>query len=229
MGNPRYANGQLRRRNRARLRAMGGECGICHGRFGPIHYDEPSDAQHPLSFVVDEIKPVSRWREFGYPSARAAAEDWSNLQPAHWFCNAQKGNKTGQNGPKSGKFLRVRLVRGGEGPPPPPTATPVRPAPIYTRENFKEVFRAMATMKSITARGTRLEQLKQLAKVLASGIDACEDCRALPQLTKQYRETIREIEEIEGAADDTDEISEILAQRESDGKPGAVRTHRTAV
>ena len=58
MGNPRYANGQLRRRNRARLRAMGGECGICHGRFGPIHYDEPSDAQHPLSFVVDEIKPV---------------------------------------------------------------------------------------------------------------------------------------------------------------------------
>lgn len=51
----------------------------------------------------------------------------------------------------------------------------------------------MATMKSITARGTRLEQLKQLAKVLAAGIDTCEDCRALPQLTKQYRETIREI------------------------------------
>ena len=56
MSNPRYANGALRRANRARLRAMGGECGICHGRFGPIHYDEPSDAQHPLSFVVDEIK-----------------------------------------------------------------------------------------------------------------------------------------------------------------------------
>ena len=46
MSNPRYANGALRRANRARLRAMGGECGICHGRFGPIHYDEPSDAQH---------------------------------------------------------------------------------------------------------------------------------------------------------------------------------------
>ena len=46
----------------------------------------------------------------------------------------------------------------------------------------------MATMKSITARGTRLEQLKQLAKVLAAGIDTCKDCRALPQLTKQYRE-----------------------------------------
>ena len=71
-------------------------------------------------------------------------------------------------------------------------------------------------MKSITAEGTRLEQLEQLAKVLAAGIDACEDCRALPQLTKQYRETIRE-------------IGKILAQRESDGKPGAVRKTRSGV
>lgn len=94
-GNPRYANGALRRKYRARLKAMGGECGICHGRLGPIHYEEPSDAAHPLSFVIDEIKPVSKWRQFGYASPRAAAEDWDNLQPAHYFCNAQKGNKTG--------------------------------------------------------------------------------------------------------------------------------------
>lgn len=113
MGNPRYANGQLRRRHRARLRAMGCECGICHGRFGPIHYDEPSDAQHPLSFVVDEIKPVSKWRQFGYPSAQAAAEDWSNLQAAHWFCNAQKGNKTAENGPKQAKIVRIPHVSDG--------------------------------------------------------------------------------------------------------------------
>lgn len=92
--NPRYANGNLRRKHRARLRAMGCECGICHGRFGPIHYDEPSDAAHPLSFVVDEIKPVAKWKQFGYPSARAAAEDWDNLQAAHYFCNAQKRDKT---------------------------------------------------------------------------------------------------------------------------------------
>ena len=85
----------------------------------------------------------------------------------------------------------------------------------------------MATMKSITARGTRLEQLKQLAKVLAAGIDTCEDCRALPQLTKQYRETIREIEDLEGGAQDGDEIGDLLAERRADGKPGAVRTHRT--
>lgn len=91
--NPRYANGNLRRKHRARLRAMGSECGICHGRFGAIHYDEPSDSKHPLSFVVDEIRPVSRWKEFGYRSPREAAEDWDNLQAAHWQCNAAKSNK----------------------------------------------------------------------------------------------------------------------------------------
>lgn len=91
--NPRYANGNLRRKNRARLKAMGCVCGICNGRLGPIHYDEPSDAQHPLSFVIDEIKPVSRWREFGYGSAREAAEDFNNLQAAHYICNALKSDK----------------------------------------------------------------------------------------------------------------------------------------
>ena len=90
--NPRYSNGNLRRKHRARFRAMGCECGICHGKLGPIHYDEPSDLRHPLSFVIDEIKPVSRWREFGYSSARAAAEDFNNLQAAHYCCNAAKSN-----------------------------------------------------------------------------------------------------------------------------------------
>ena len=85
----------------------------------------------------------------------------------------------------------------------------------------------MATMKSITAKGhTRLEQLKQLAKVLAANIDDCEDPKNLPQLAKQYRETIREIEEIEGANNHGDEVSDILGERAADGKPGAVRKDR---
>ena len=92
--NPRYSNGSLRRKHRARLKALGDPCGICGGRLGPIHYDEPSDAQHPLSFVVDEIRPVSKWRQYGYESPRAAAEDWNNLQAAHYICNQRKGNKT---------------------------------------------------------------------------------------------------------------------------------------
>jgi len=95
MNNPRYANGNQRRKNRARIKAAGGTCGICRGRLGPIHYNEPSDANHPLSFVVDEIHPVSKWKQFGYDSPEAAAADFENLQPAHWICNAQKGNRTG--------------------------------------------------------------------------------------------------------------------------------------
>ena len=93
--NPRYQNGNLRRKHRARLKAMGAPCGICGGRLGPIHYDEPSDAQHPLSFVIDEIRPVSKWREFGYDSPAAAAQDWGNLQAAHWICNEKKSNNLG--------------------------------------------------------------------------------------------------------------------------------------
>lgn len=70
---------------------MNAPCGICKGRLGDIHYDEPSDGKHPLSFVIDEIKPVKHWKEYGYASARAAAEDWNNLQAAHYICNAKKG------------------------------------------------------------------------------------------------------------------------------------------
>ena len=74
---------------------MDAPCGICRGALGPIHYNEPSDAAHPLSFVVDEINPVSKWRQFGYDSPEAAAADWNNLQAAHWICNARKGARTG--------------------------------------------------------------------------------------------------------------------------------------
>lgn len=144
MTNPRYANGNLRRKHRERLRAMGCECGICHWRFGPIHYDEPSNAQHPLSFVVDEIRPVSKWRQFGYPSARAAAEDWTNLQAAHYFCNAQKGNKTGQNSPKTGKKgakpCRIPQVSDGVGWGGSPSRRPRRLRAVQRRFTHRKFF-----------------------------------------------------------------------------------------
>lgn len=91
--NPRYKNGNLRRKHRARFKAMQATCGICGGRLGPIHYDEPSDAKHPLSFVIDEIHPVSLWKQFGYSSPAEAAQDWGNVQAAHYCCNAAKSNK----------------------------------------------------------------------------------------------------------------------------------------
>jgi hypothetical protein len=43
--------------------------------------------------VIDEIRPISRWRQFGYDSPEQAAQDWQNLQPAHYCCNAAKSNK----------------------------------------------------------------------------------------------------------------------------------------
>lgn len=82
---------------------------------------------------------------------------------------------------------------------------------------------------TVSRKGNRLEQLKKLRDTLAKAIDTCESMRDLATLSRQYRETIREIEEIEGANDDGDEIGEILAERESNGKPGAVRTHRAGV
>ena len=94
MSNPRYSNGNLRRKYRARFKAMDAPCGICRGRFGPIRYDEPSDYKHPLSFVIDEIKPISKYKQFGYVSKEAAARDWNNLQAAHFCCNAAKSDKT---------------------------------------------------------------------------------------------------------------------------------------
>ena len=94
MSNPRYANGNFRRKMRARFKAQGLPCHICKGRLGPIDYTAPCDAGHPLSFVIDEIRPVSRWLEFGYDSPAAATRDPENLAPAHRICNASKGAHT---------------------------------------------------------------------------------------------------------------------------------------
>ena len=75
----------------------------------------------------------------------------------------------------------------------------------------------------------RLEQLVVLRTKLAMAIDTCESMRDLAALSRQYRETIREIEEIEGTDKDGDDISEILAERAADGKAGAIRKNRTKV
>ena len=93
--NPRYANGNFRRKCRARFKAQGAPCAIC-GR--PIDYEAPSDSAHPLSFVIDEIIPISRAAAYGYDSPAAAALDLSNLQPAHWVCNSKKSNKINLGG-----------------------------------------------------------------------------------------------------------------------------------
>ena len=112
--NPRSQNGTLRRKYRARFRAMNAPCGICHGKLGEIHYDEPSDAKHPLSFVIDEIKPISRYKEFGYDSKRQAAEDWNNLQASHYICNQRKSNHTPEELGRLSKPKRLINVSDGQ-------------------------------------------------------------------------------------------------------------------
>lgn len=47
--------------------------------------------------------------------------------------------------------------------------------------------------------------------------------RDLAALSRQYRETLKEIEELEETEDNDDDIAELLAQRDADGKAGAVR------
>jgi hypothetical protein len=63
----------------------------------------------------------------------------------------------------------------------------------------------------------RLEQLTKLRDILAASIDECDSMRDLASLSRQYRETIREIESIESGEDDGDEIASIiLRHRKSD-------------
>ena len=69
---------------------------------------------------------------------------------------------------------------------------------------------------------SRLEKLKELEMDLKRLMSKANS-RSYASLAKQYRETIREIEEIEGLEGNDDEIAELLTKREADGKPGAVR------
>ena len=94
--NPRQSNGNARRKAAQRYAAMGAPCALCHGLRGEIRYDQPRNHMYPLSLVIDEIKPVSRWREFGYESAEACATDPNNWQPAHYICNAIASDKRGK-------------------------------------------------------------------------------------------------------------------------------------
>ena len=114
--------------------------------------------------------------------------------------------------------------------PPIAVGDPNRPAPIYTQGIFERWIKVgrIKKMSTVTTSGSRLEQLKNLSKVLAKQIDDCNNDmiigpKYLPQLSKQYRETIKEIEEIEGVDREDDEIGEILSARKADGKPDAVR------
>jgi hypothetical protein len=81
----------------------------------------------------------------------------------------------------------------------------------------------MRNLAEVNEVGDRLEKLKELARILAETIDEAKYAKDIPVLARQYRETLEEIELIEGNDGDEDEIAKLLQGREADGKSGAVR------
>lgn len=67
----------------------------------------------------------------------------------------------------------------------------------------------------------RLEKLKLLQDKLELSLETCED-KSLAAIARQYRETMREIEELEGVETDNDGIADILSARKADGESATV-------
>lgn len=88
--NERKANGSRWRGIRKRWRAIGAPCALCGM---PIDYSlgmvvDPFTGRkrpHPMSLVVDHKETL---RNGG------SVYDFANTQPAHWICNARKGDGT---------------------------------------------------------------------------------------------------------------------------------------
>lgn len=74
----------------------------------------------------------------------------------------------------------------------------------------------------------RLTKLKILESKLSESLDYAA-YNELPSLAKQYRDTLREIEALEGNVKEDDEISKLLGRREAAGKSRAVRKSRAKV
>lgn len=55
-----------------------------------------------------------------------------------------------------------------------------------------------------------LDGLKALARSLAADLDACDEAKDKASLARQYRETMKTINEIEGGIDSDDDIAAII-------------------
>lgn len=64
----------------------------------------------------------------------------------------------------------------------------------------------------IDIRKDRAGQLKDLLETLADKINEDPGARDMAQLAKQYRETLKEIEELEGNDGAEDEIGKLLSE-----------------
>lgn len=84
-------------------------------------------------------------------------------------------------------------------------------------------------MDKLAETSGRLEQLKMLERILADEIDQRPGARDLASLAKQYRETIEEIENIEGVKSNNDAIGNILEKRNADGRSRPTRKNRATI
>ena len=76
----------------------------------------------------------------------------------------------------------------------------------------------LVSMQDATSDFSELDGLKALATRLAAELDACENVKVVPQLARQYRETMNRISTIEGGVDEDDEIAAIILRNR---KPAA--------
>ena len=65
-------------------------------------------------------------------------------------------------------------------------------------------------MSDATREFDELDGMKALATMLARELDTCVDQKLVPQLARQYRETMNRIATIEGGVDEDDEIAAII-------------------
>ena len=75
----------------------------------------------------------------------------------------------------------------------------------------------MGRMTEATSDYVLLDGLKALADRLAAELDGCGDPKLVPQLARQYRETLLKIDELEGGTDDEDEVAAIIARNRQSG------------
>lgn len=68
----------------------------------------------------------------------------------------------------------------------------------------------MGRMVDATSNFELLDGLRALAEHLAEEIDTCGDQKLVAGLARQYRETMTQIDSLEGGADEDDEVAAII-------------------
>ncbi len=61
------------------------------------------------------------------------------------------------------------------------------------------------SLVSANRNGDREDKLKSLALILAKQIDVCDDPKDLAQLSRQYRETLKELDALQSGDEDADD------------------------